>query len=97
MSTAMATTQFRSEQQIAAWMTAYLAEKLKVDPSRVDPRRTFVELGIDSLAAVVMTGDLSEWVGFDVEPSQLFEFPTVEQLSARVCQASRDGNLVGSV
>jgi acyl carrier protein len=89
MSNVPAATPVMSESQIARWLSEYLARKLEVDVSKVDPTVPFVELGIDSVTAVVMTGDLADWLGFDIEPSQLFEFPTVSQFAARVSALSR--------
>jgi acyl carrier protein len=84
MSNVSVVTRDISEQRIAKWLREYLAKKLEVEESKVDPTVPFVELGIDSMTAVVMTGDLGDWLGFDIEPSQLFEFPTVSEFAARV-------------
>lgn len=65
---------------IQAWIVSYLAQLLTVDPDQVDITIPFDRYGLDSSAAVGLTGDLSDWLGRDVEPMLLYDYPTIEGL-----------------
>ncbi|NJL21581.1 MAG: acyl carrier protein [Leptolyngbyaceae cyanobacterium SM1_3_5] len=75
-----ATQSIPSHTEILNWVTSYLANLLEVDPDEVDITVPFDRYGLDSLAAVGLTGDLSDWLEREVEPTLLYDYPTVEGL-----------------
>ena len=66
--------------EIQAWIVSYLAELLEVDPDEVDVTIPFDRYGLDSAAAVGLTGDLEEWLGKEVDPTVLYDYPTIASL-----------------
>lgn len=60
---------------------AHLAERLRMDPSRIPDDRPFEQLGIDSITAIELTFELEVETGHYVSPGVLFEYNTVEKLS----------------
>lgn len=73
-----------TEQSIAQWLTAHLSDKLGVPAGQIDPATTFAEQGVDSMMAIVMSGDLAEWSGRDIDPTVLYEYPTISTLAQYV-------------
>jgi acyl carrier protein len=69
-----------SATEIQAWVVAYLADLLEVEPDEVDPTIPFDRYGLDSSAAVGLTGDLEDWLGREIDPTLLYDYPTVEGL-----------------
>lgn len=59
----------------------HLAEKLKVDPTRIGDDQAFESLGIDSITAIELTYELEVETGRYTSPGLLFEHNTVEKLS----------------
>jgi acyl carrier protein len=66
--------------EIQAWIVSYLAELLEVNPEEIDVTKPFERYGLDSSAAVGMTGDLEDWLGIEIDPTLLYDYPTVEAL-----------------
>ncbi len=66
---------------IQAWLVSYLAELLEIEPDEIDVRITFERYGLDSSAAVIMTGDLEEWLGYELDPTLIYDYPTIEALA----------------
>ena len=66
--------------EIQAWTVAYLANLLEVTPEEVDVTIPFDRYGLDSYAAISLTGDLQDWLGYDVDPTLLYDYPTIEGL-----------------
>jgi acyl carrier protein len=71
----------RSAAQIQAWIAAYLAELLEVEADDVDPSLPFDRYGLDSAVAIGLTGDLEDWLGTQLDPTLLYDYPTVAALS----------------
>ncbi len=66
--------------EIQDWMVSYLADLLETDPEEIDVTIPFDRYGLDSSAAVGMTGDLEDWLGTEIDPTLLYDYPTVEAL-----------------
>ena len=66
---------------IQAWLVSYLAEMLEIEPLEVDITFEFNDYGLDSSAAVGITGDLEEWLERELEPTLLSDYPTIESLA----------------
>ena len=64
--------------EIQEWIVAYLADLLTIEPEEVDVTISLERYGLDSSAAVVLTGDLQDWLGTEINPTLLYDYPTVE-------------------
>jgi acyl carrier protein len=70
--------------EIEAWLTTYLANLLNLPETRIEKTIPFEQFGLDSAAAVAMTGDLARWLGVELDPNVTFEDRTIQALAARV-------------
>lgn len=70
----------RTAAEIQEWLVSYLAELLAIEKDKVDITTPFEQYGLDSSAAVVMTGDLAEWLGRELDPTLLYDYPTIEAM-----------------
>jgi acyl carrier protein len=70
----------KSATEIQDWIVAYLADLLEKEPEEVDITIPFDRYGLDSTAAVGLTGDLEDWLGTELNPTLLYNYPTVEAL-----------------
>lgn len=83
---------------IQAWLVSYLAQLLEIDPDEINTSIPFDSYGLDSATAVGMTGDLEDWLGRKIDPTLLYDYPTVEsfahhlaeELALKVSEASRE-------
>lgn len=73
--------------QIEAWLISYLSQTLEVEAKEIDPNAAFNEYGLDSSSAVVLTGDLQEWLERDLDPTLLFDYPTVTALAEHLSES----------
>ena len=69
---------------IAKWIRDYLQRALELKRDTIDPDAYFSDYGVDSMFAVVMTGDIREWIKRDISPTALYEYPTVNQLADHI-------------
>jgi acyl carrier protein len=75
-----------SAAEIQAWIASYLAQLLEIDPDEVDVTIPFDQYGLDSSAAVGMTGDLEDWVERKIDPTLLYDYPTIEALAQHLAE-----------
>lgn len=66
---------------IRDWMVNYLSQLLKIPPQEIKIKVPFDRYGLDSSAVVVMSGDLEEWLQIDLDPTLVYDYPTIESLA----------------
>ena len=72
--------------QISDWLVAYMADLLEVEPEDIDVKDTFARYGLDSSAAVMLTGDLEKWLEKEIEPTIMYDYPTIADLAEYLAQ-----------
>jgi acyl carrier protein len=71
----------RSREEIARWLSEYLAFLLEEKPEAIDVQRSFDRYGIDSATAVSLIADLEDWMKLELDPTLVYEYPTIDELS----------------
>ena len=71
----------KTEREIQEWLIAYLIDFLEVEEEDIDPDASFDSYALDSTAAVSMTADLADWLGYELEPSLSWEYPSVRAMA----------------
>ncbi|PSB21040.1 phosphopantetheine-binding protein [filamentous cyanobacterium CCP1] len=72
--------------EIQSWIVEYLAELLEISPDEVDVTVPFDCYGLDSAVAIGMTGDLEDWLGRKLDPTLLYDYPTVESFTQHLAE-----------
>jgi acyl carrier protein len=67
--------------KIREWLVSYMSDLLEIEPDEVDVEASFARYGLDSSAAVILTGDLGNWLGKELEPTLLYDYPTIAELA----------------
>ena len=66
-------------------------------------REPFNSFGLSSREAIVLSGDMEEWLGIRLSPTLLFEYPNIEAMSrylageAEVADPAADAQAVHAV
>ena len=76
-------------EEIQAWIVSYLAQLLEIDPDEVDVTITFDQYGLDSSTAIGMTGELEDWMGTQLDPTLLYDYPTIKALAQELAKESK--------
>ena len=69
---------------LTAWLRVRLAKRLGGVAAAVDVQAPFSAHGLDSAAVVGLSGELQEYLGRDVPPMLLYDFPSVARLVAHL-------------
>jgi acyl carrier protein len=70
-----------SASRLSAWMIARIAEYTEMEPASISPVARLTDLGLDSIYALALCGDLEDEMGLKVEPTVVWDHPTVEALA----------------
>jgi acyl transferase domain-containing protein/acyl-CoA synthetase (AMP-forming)/AMP-acid ligase II/acyl carrier protein len=79
---------------IRSWLVAQVATTLKVKPQEVDVQTPFAHYGMDSLQAVSLSSDLEEWLGRDLSPTLVYDYPNIEALARHLAGVTSSTELV---
>lgn len=77
-----------SNAELCEWIVHWVAAKLKVPTGEVDPDVPLIELGLDSLEALELSGRLETLLLCEVSPLIVREHPTISAISAFLTVAS---------
>jgi acyl carrier protein len=72
---------------ILRWLTAQLASYLEVPATAIDPMVPLAEMGVDSVHAVSLVGDVEAHFDIDVDPTMIFDYPTLAHIAEYIDEA----------
>jgi acyl carrier protein len=52
-----------------------------VSPQEVDTHLAFASMGLSSKEAVLLSGDISDWLRREVSPTLVWEYPTISEVA----------------
>jgi len=70
-----------TESDIRDWCIAYLRRMVDNPSIVVGPDASFAELGLDSATSAYFIVELEEWLGAELRPELVFEYPTIAALA----------------
>ena len=69
---------------IGAWLTDRIAVYLDLDVAEIVPTEPLAAFGLDSVYTAAITGEIEERYGLEIEPSVMWEHPTIRDLAVYV-------------
>ncbi|HLP60676.1 MAG TPA: beta-ketoacyl synthase N-terminal-like domain-containing protein, partial [Candidatus Deferrimicrobium sp.] len=72
--------------EIQNWLITQIAGYLALEPSSIDINAPFTSYGLASRDAVILSGDLENWLNCRLSPTLLYEYPNIESLSQYLIQ-----------
>src|SRR4028119_1379863 len=70
-----------SPEQLQGWIATRLAEYLVTEPSQIDPARSLADYGLGSRDALVLLGEIEEFLGQTLSPTIFWEYPSLAALA----------------
>ncbi|WP_030160873.1 acyl carrier protein [Glycomyces sp. NRRL B-16210] len=74
------------EENIKAILTKLIAAELALAPGEIDEQASFMKLGVSSVQALKIINRLRKELDVDINPVALFEFKTIEDISAYLAE-----------
>ena len=73
-----------SRRIINDWLVSWLVDYLDISQKGISSSVAFSELGLDSVGAVTLVGDLESFLQTDLDPTLLWSYPTIVELIGHV-------------
>ncbi len=77
----MNTQTMRGSREIQDWIVAWVAREAGVEVADIDVGEAFVNLGLSLRQAVLLAGELEDWLGRKLPTSLVWDHPTIEKLA----------------
>jgi tyrocidine synthetase-3 len=71
----------KTSQEIQRWLIFQMAKRLKVEQDIIDIREPLSTYGLDSAEAVIITGEMGEWLGREISPTLVWDYPTIDSIT----------------
>jgi acyl-CoA synthetase (AMP-forming)/AMP-acid ligase II/acyl carrier protein len=81
---------------IQTWLVEHIAERLKFPAREIDVDMPFASLGMDSMTAVLLAGDLETYLGRALPATLMYDHPSIAALAAHLA-AETNVEPVGTV
>ncbi len=81
-------------QDKAYWSTTIrtlVAKEMRVEPDTLDPNQKFTSYGLDSIVALSVSGDLEDLTQLELEPTLLWDYPTIDALAEYIVSELQQG------
>jgi acyl carrier protein len=73
---------------LSIWLRTCVAGLIDVDITGVDPDTSFAELGLSSLQAVELSGELEDHLQTTLSPMLAYDYPTIRALAQHLADES---------
>jgi acyl carrier protein len=74
------------EAALCRWLIAAVARYARVSEASVSAGTAFQEAGLSSLAAVMLSGELCDEFGIEVDPMLTWDYPTIGEVARAISQ-----------
>lgn len=75
-----------TQNTIENWFIDRVSEYIDIEVEEVNVCASFMDLGINSLATLNIIGELESWLGIKVNPTEFWDYPTIQLLSGFLIQ-----------
>lgn len=72
---------YTTRQPIQRWLTTRVGGYLAVPEHAIDPMLPLAEMGVDSVHAISLVGDVEAHFDIDVDPTLVFDYPTLSHIA----------------
>ncbi|HEY1068460.1 MAG TPA: phosphopantetheine-binding protein, partial [Pirellulales bacterium] len=75
--------------ELRDWLIGRVAARLGTPAKAIDPQAAFLTLGLDSVEAMSLSGELEEHLGRRLSPVLFYNYPTIASLAEKLAEAPK--------
>ncbi len=76
----------QTSESISAWLVDWLSREIPMPAEEIDPRASVLDYSLSSVTATILVGDLEDWLGLELSPTLVWDFPTIEEITAHLLE-----------
>ncbi|WP_330203330.1 acyl carrier protein [Cyanobacterium sp. Dongsha4] len=67
--------------EVESWLIAYIAKVMEIESEKIEITIPLEQYGLDSRTALGMIADLEDKFGGEIDPTLIYQNPTIESLA----------------
>jgi acyl carrier protein len=75
-------------ESIESWLVSKISALSGIRYEDIDTGEAFSYYGLDSVAAVSLSGELQDWLGRRLSPTLVYDYPTIDSLARHLSSVS---------
>ena len=79
--TTASTNSVHSTAEIQEWLVQTFSKLLGVEPDQIDVNEPLSFLGLESIEAITIAGELTEWLGYEITPTLVWDYQTINEIA----------------
>jgi acyl carrier protein len=80
----------RNVAAIRSWLIEAVAADAKIAPEDIDPAQPITVYGLDSRSAIALSGALEEWLGTELSPTLVWDYPSIDAIAQHLATGNED-------
>ena len=77
----------QSQATIETWLINWTTENLDLE-TKIDINQSFLSYDMNSVTAMMLVGDLEDWLGLSLSPTLVWDYPDIKTLAEYLVQES---------
>src|SRR5688500_10177085 len=86
-----------TKMEVTGWLTHWVSSEMKLDRAAVEPSKTLVSYGMDSVHAMMLVGDLEELLDRPLQPTLAWDHPTIDRIAVFLGSADAEADLLAQI
>jgi acyl carrier protein len=82
---------------ITSWLISEIEELLSIEPGHLVVDKPLLNYGLSSMTGMILSGNIEERLGIQLDPSVAWEYPTIESLAVYLAGEVKSQHLSLSV
>ena len=79
----------QSQATIETWLVNWTAEQLDLKTTEIDIHQSFLNYNMNSVTAMMLVGDLEDWLACRLSPTLAWDYPNVKILAQYLAQEAQ--------
>jgi acyl carrier protein len=71
---------------ISAWLVDWLSREIPMPAEEIDTTASVLDYSLSSVTATILVGDLEDWLGLELSPTLVWDFPTIDEITAHLLE-----------
>ena len=72
----------KTQEEVQSWIITWLQNNAGITSDTIDLDKPFADYHLDSLTSIEFSYDLEEWTGKELTVTVVFNYPTINKMSA---------------
>ncbi|MBJ7899313.1 MAG: phosphopantetheine-binding protein [Cyanobacteria bacterium RI_101] len=71
---------------IKVWLVEWMAKELEMPADEINTSQSLLDYSLSSMTAMMLVGSLEDWLGLEIVPTLVWDYPTIDDLVAYLAE-----------